>query len=665
MATARPSFNNTQEYPVGDSKFPARLAQGQELPQLNPVKGSIGPYELIAELGSGGMGTVYVARRTYEVGVTRTVALKTLRQDLSSQKELVEMFLDEARITARISHPYVCSVMDIGTHRGVPYVTMDYIVGEPLSRLGPLMADDHSELSLANLVRVIASLCEGLHAAHELRDERGEPMHVVHRDISPDNLFVLYDGSVRVADFGIALTAAQQQTKPANLAGKSGYMSPEQLRGKTIDRRSDLWSMGVVLWELLAGKRLFRAGSDVAATVAILEGPIPPVSRFNSEVPKGLDAVIGKALERDRDKRYATARALAQDLDHVLARCFGSVSAGQVSTWLDALFPGGQDFRRTIVARAEEQRAHVDKFEFEPNLGILISTRPPANDQLDPNLLENVRRVDSLASIDVQLHESLPRESLPMQVSTNVDLIELAGFAQPPSPLHPNMRSVSERLRFPEPPKKPSLSLDSLPSPKRRLAQAAIVLSMLALGIGITSSFARTERVPVEIAQPAPRPEPVPAAPGAAAQAPVAAQPVLTEAAKDVVATPSVEPALEPARGASAELPAPEAKPQTKPAGPSPAMPPALVARRHRTPAADEDGASPAAPAKKVGEVYVFASTGHYEVLQGSRAVQAPALLKLAIGTEDITVRNIDDGRTHQVKVNPQAGRPMMVRIDP
>ena len=122
--------------------------------------------------------------------------------------------------------------MDIGTENGVPYVTMDYLIGEPLSRLGPMMAEDRSEASLANIVRIIANLCAGLHAAHELRDERGELMHVVHRDISPDNLFVLYDGSVRVADFGIASTAEQQKAgRGSALAGKSGYMSPEALRG--------------------------------------------------------------------------------------------------------------------------------------------------------------------------------------------------------------------------------------------------------------------------------------------------------------------------------------------------------------------------------------------------------------------------------------------------
>jgi serine/threonine protein kinase len=639
MVNARPSASNTQQYPVGDSKYPARLASGAELPQLKPVKGQIGPYELVAELGSGGMGTVYVARRTYEVGVTRTVALKTLRQDLSSEQDLVEMFLDEARITARISHPHVCSVMDIGTHRGVPYVTMDYLVGEPLSRLGPLMADDRSEASLSTIVRVIANLCEGLHAAHELRDERGEPMHVVHRDISPDNLFVLYDGSVRVADFGIALTGAQQQDgKSAGLAGKSGYMSPEQLRGLALDRRADLWSMGVVLWELLAGKRLFRPGSEVAATVAVLEGPIPLVSRFNHQVPKGLDAVIARALERDRDKRYPTARAMALDLEQVLARCFGPVSAGQVSVWLDETFPNCQDFRRTIVARAEEARAQVDKFEFDPNLGILISTRPPANDQLSSQLVENVRRLDSLASLDVQVDELHPH------MTTNEDMIHLDGFAQPQ---HASTPSITEPLKLPEPPRRPTLSLESLPSPRRKLVQALIVLGALGIGAGVAVLFAR-EPAPALVQ----REEKVATettAPVAAPQPPVTAQPA--------VEPPPREPLVE-APAPVVEAPAPVVEPTPVPAAPVAAAP--VKQRHHRRAAgADEDDN----PVQKLGEIYAFASSGSYEIITRERIVKAPALLKLPVDTTEIMVRK-EGERARPVKVSPQVGRPIMVRID-
>jgi eukaryotic-like serine/threonine-protein kinase len=595
MVSQRQSASSTQQYPVGDSKYPARLSRGVELPQLKPLKGQIGPYELVAELGSGGMGTVYVARRTYEVGVTRTLALKTLRQDLSSHAELVEMFLDQARITARISHPYVCSVMDIGTHRGVPYVTMDYLVGEPLSRLGPLMADDHSEVTLAILVRVVANLCEGLHAAHELRDERGEVMRVVHRDISPDNLFVLYDGSVRVTDFGIALTAAQQKDgKSSALAGQSGYMAPEQLRGMAVDRRADLWSIGVVLWELLAGKRLFRAGSDdVAATVAVLEGTIPPPSRFHSEVPKGLDAVVMRALERDRDKRYPTARAMAIDLEQVLARCFEPVSAGQVSAWLDEQFPNCHEFRRTIVARAMERRDGVEKFEFEPPLGISTSTRPPANAPASSLTLE--RGLDSLAPLD---------ESQTPSITEDLRL------------------ALGPALKFPEPPRAPTASLESIPSPRRRLAQGLILVGAL----GMVGLVALTARKPAEVAARSPAQRPASAAPVAQlVEAPVVAQPPPTE-------PPSLGPTL------------------------ALQAPPALAtAKRH--PIVEGDKA-------KLGEVYVFASSGSYEVILRERVIKAPALLKLPIGTNTIGVRKQGERIVRQVKVSPQPGRPTMVRID-
>jgi serine/threonine protein kinase len=559
----RHSASNTQPYPVGDGKYAARLANAGELPPLNPVKGQIGPYELVAELGSGGMGTVYVARRTYELGVTRTLALKTLRADLSSQADSVEMFLDDARIMARINHPYVCSVMDIGTHRGVPYVTMDYLVGEPLLRLAPQLADDRREATLANVVRVIANLCEGLHAAHELRDERGEAMLVVHRDISPDNLFVLYDGSVRVADFGIALTAAQQKGgKSTKRAGKRGYMAPEQLRGLAVDRRADLWSMGVVLWELLAGKRLFRSSND--GPVAALEGSIPPPSRFHSQVPKALDAVVMRALERDRDKRYPTARGMASELEQVLARCFGPVSAGQVSAWLEEQFPNCHDFRRTIVTRAMELRDEVAQFEVDPRLGLLISERPPANDQLSARL-EDDRGLDSATP------------------SVTEDL---------------RLGALGIPLKFPQPPRTPSVLLDSIPSPRRKLVQALIVVGALGLGAGLAVVAARR---PAEVAERASAQKPT------AIASVVAPQPL----AAPVVAQP--------------------------PTGDSKA---------------------------KLGEVYVFASSGSYEVILRERVVKAPALLKLPIGTNTIGVRKQGERVVRQVKVSPQPGRPMMVRID-
>ncbi|MET0343910.1 MAG: protein kinase [Polyangiales bacterium] len=354
-ATGEPE--QTRKYPAGDSNFPARASYKTHgaLPEILPVEGQLGPYELVAELGAGGMGNVFVATRQYAGNIKRTVAMKTLKAHLIRRNDLVEMFMNEARIAARISHPYVCTVNDVGIADGVPYVAMDYLVGEPLSRILPLFVESPDELSIACATRLMTHLCEGLHAAHDLRDDAGTPLDVVHRDISPDNLFVLYDGTVRVVDFGIALTSEHQRNgKSKALLGKCAYMSPEQVRTQPLDRRSDIWSMGVVLWELLTGKRLFQRPSDLRAAVAVLEDAIEPPSKLNPIIPSALDRAVLRALERDPTKRYASARDFAKELERVSMRSLGAISASELGLWLEKLFPGSHEVRRSIVAQARD-----------------------------------------------------------------------------------------------------------------------------------------------------------------------------------------------------------------------------------------------------------------------------------------------------------------------
>ncbi len=346
------------------SEPPTTLRAGN-LPTIRPVTGRFGPYDLVCQLASGGMGTVYVASRTHEEGVRRTVALKTIHPHLAVDRRFVRMFLAEARIVSRISHPYVCRLSDMGREtmspgpgadtQPVPYVAMEYLVGEPLSRMLPLLSSNRSEFSTACVVRMVAQLCEGLHAAHEVTDEDGKFLHVVHRDISPDNLFLLYDGTVRVVDFGIARADDNVRTTHAGgPKGKFAYMSPEQLQCEKIDRRSDIWSMGVVLWELLTAVPLIPRGSDMHASHAILGMPILPPSSRNPHVPAVLDQITLRALDRDPNKRFDTAIDLAHELDQFLARYYGPISAATLGNWLEAMFPGCRSYRQRIVPNARK-----------------------------------------------------------------------------------------------------------------------------------------------------------------------------------------------------------------------------------------------------------------------------------------------------------------------
>jgi hypothetical protein len=345
----------------GVSEPGALTVVGGGLPEIRPLSGSLGPYTLSCQLAAGGMGAVYVATRDHGGGVQRTVALKTMHPHLADDPRFVRMFLSEMRVVSRINHSYVCRLLDAGcaslsissaddtsTRANVPFVAMEYLIGEPLSRLLPLLARLPSEQNIMCVVKMIIQLCEGLHAAHEATDEDERPLNVVHRDISPDNLFQLYDGTVRVVDFGVSRVDGVM-TSRAGPKGKFAYMSPEQLRCEPLDRRSDVWSMGVVLWELLAATPLMPRESDMLTTRAVLDGVLRRPSELNTYVPRWLDEIVMKALARDRRERFASALDLASALEESSMRHGSVVSAAMLGRWLEGIFPGGKGFRQDVV----------------------------------------------------------------------------------------------------------------------------------------------------------------------------------------------------------------------------------------------------------------------------------------------------------------------------
>jgi eukaryotic-like serine/threonine-protein kinase len=315
-------------------------------PAAMPVasSGMAGPYHLALEIASGGMATVFLAVHGLE-GFQNTVAVKRIHPHLAKDKQFVDMFVDEAHIAARINHPYVCRVFDFGKSKDNSYyIAMEFLRGEPLSRVFKTLTPER----VANarhptvIARLIANLAEGLHAAHTLKDTHGQCLDVVHRDITPQNLFVLCDGTVRVTDFGIARARVRShQTEGGRIKGKLSYMSPEQLNQQTVDCRSDLWGLGVVTWELLTGRRLFRASSEGETVLSVLSRPIPPPSRFAGSVPRQLDAIVLRALSRDPELRYSSARELARALETFLAASGDTVPTMDVAEWMEDLFPGG------------------------------------------------------------------------------------------------------------------------------------------------------------------------------------------------------------------------------------------------------------------------------------------------------------------------------------
>jgi len=324
----------------------------------------IGRYRLCFELASGGMATVYLARMDGPHGFEKLVALKRIHPHLVGERRYVEMFLDEARIASGITHPNVCTVFDFGESGGEYFLTMEYLVGEPLARLFRRVAasDEQCESPLLSLkmARIIEEACEGLHAAHESKDASGQPLNVVHRDVSPRNLFMTYSGVVQVMDFGIA-SARQRthRTATGQLKGTLPYTAPEQISGGTVDRRMDVWGLGVVLWELLTLDRLFRRETEVETMYAVLVGDIPAPSERRPDIPRELDEIVMKALQRDPNQRWQSAREMGQALHAFASKQAEHVGAAELSNWMGELFPQGEARRREIVELALTQGFQV------------------------------------------------------------------------------------------------------------------------------------------------------------------------------------------------------------------------------------------------------------------------------------------------------------------
>jgi serine/threonine protein kinase, bacterial len=288
----------------------------QGAPADDPDRGRrISKYEILTRLSVGGMAELFLAFTSGPGGFRKFVALKQILPDVKTD-EFVKMFLDEARITAAFSHANIGQVFDLGEEDGELYLAMEFLAGQNLEQLMKAAAKRDAPLPPGFAARVIRDICLGLHYAHHFVDPSGRSVAVVHRDMSPRNAMVTYDGGVKVIDFGIAKAKGRLgRTAVGMVKGTGGYMSPEQVRGHELDGRSDLFSAGVLLHEMLCGQRLFNAPGDAAMMMAIVEGEIPPPRSINPAVPEALEAVVMKALTRDKSKRFATGREFAKAIE--------------------------------------------------------------------------------------------------------------------------------------------------------------------------------------------------------------------------------------------------------------------------------------------------------------------------------------------------------------
>ena len=348
---------------------------GGSLPDIRAQGGGtyfLGRYRVVDEIGIGGMASVHLARMDGPGGFQKWVAIKKIHPHLVEDESFVQMFLDEARVAARISHPNVATVFDLGKHEDTYWIAMEYLHGEPLREVMRRTEELGTAMPPEIACRVIADAAEGLHAAHELLGKNGEKLGLVHRDVTPHNLFVTYDGVTKVVDFGIAKFASRMShTRAGTLKGKLAYMSPEQVHGEGIDRRTDIFALGVVLWELTTGQRLFRMESDLDTLAKVQECNVLRPSTLIRGYPVDLEKIVMKALAKNRGERFKTAREFSRALQSLLMRRGLFIASDEVAAYTQSIFNDRIQKREAHLRWAAEVTStiNVEQLLSKPKLG--------------------------------------------------------------------------------------------------------------------------------------------------------------------------------------------------------------------------------------------------------------------------------------------------------
>jgi eukaryotic-like serine/threonine-protein kinase len=317
-----------------------------------PLPTRFGKYILLDRLAVGGMAEIFLARQEGMEGFEKTVVIKRILPALTRSEGFVTMFLNEARLASQLTHPNIVQIYELGRVGESHFIAMEYIFGRDMARIIPKAAALGISFPEVYALRIAASVCEGLYYAHQKADAWGNPLHIVHRDVTPENIFVSFDGMVKVLDFGIAKARGQVgRTQTGEIKGKVAYMSPEQCLGQPLDQRSDLFSLGVVLYEWLTGYRLFTGDSEVAVLKSITDGKIWGPSYFKPDIPPAVEEVVMRALEKDRERRYASAFDMQRDLEKAIGQFPFRPSSIHLSNFLKQLFAGELDAERARVAR--------------------------------------------------------------------------------------------------------------------------------------------------------------------------------------------------------------------------------------------------------------------------------------------------------------------------
>jgi serine/threonine-protein kinase len=331
----------------------------------NIIGERFGKYLLVGEIAVGGMAEVFLAVHKGIEGYIKVVVIKRVLPHLSNNPEFVRMFVDEARLVARIEHANIVRTYEFGEVNGQYFTAMEYLPGEDLFKTLNNLSMSRQLMPLHIATGIGVQLCNGLHFAHQFTDTAGKPLNLVHRDINPANLIITYGGEIKIIDFGVAKTNANVQTINGVIKGKVAYMPPEQVLGREVDQRADIFSAGVVLWEVLTGRPLFLRSNEAATLYAIMNAPIQPPSKLRGDVPPELDKIVLRALARSPGDRYASAEDMAGALDDVATR-MPRFDARVVASKLEELFGS---------TRAEAKRSIAQTRSLTRNISLVMKLR--------------------------------------------------------------------------------------------------------------------------------------------------------------------------------------------------------------------------------------------------------------------------------------------------
>jgi eukaryotic-like serine/threonine-protein kinase len=462
-------------------------------------------YRVLERLASGGMAEVFLAESAGIEGFKKQVAIKRVLPALSEKKRFIAMFLDEARLSAHLSHSNVAQVFDIGVGDNAYFIVMEYVDGADLKQIIEYTKTSGKHFSVEAACFIASKICEGLTYAHEVRGPDGQPLDIIHRDMSPPNVLITKHGEVKIVDFGLAKAASQLEKSEAGIIkGKFGYLSPEAAQGKSIDVRTDIFAVGIILWEMLAGRRLFYGETDFATVKLVQEAHIPSLRAENPAVPVELEQILARALSREPTARYPTARDLGKDLTAFLFRFGRPITAYDVaevvraavllrkksqpdkSSIIDKLieealleFTSLQDDKAAPAAGGAAGKDEPLKLGFE-DIGSwadeLGTGAPPASRKAMPSSSLEEGNLAALEETDPSMRTGLAPEARIAPAAVEKPVIKgLAGGAAAVTPA----ADVSTALAAPE------------PSGKSSSKVVPIVLALVAVVVGLWVAFGR------------------------------------------------------------------------------------------------------------------------------------------------------------------------------